>query len=137
MRAWLLGTGLAGAMALLTAPQAPRNTQVQATRHFLAAALRGEPRAARWLEPELRRTLGPAGVKGVLGQLAATGRRRGTAVELYKLGFRLEEDGTARPFVAYAWAADSGLARKREWIDVAFRDTAARQVLSFELRRTD
>jgi hypothetical protein len=107
---------------------------VQATRQFLTAALRGDTAAIRWLAPELRRKLSAAGVQKALAPLAAAGRRRGPDIELYKLGYWLEADGSSRPFVAYAWAADSLLKLKREWLQVAFRDSAARQVLEFELR---
>lgn len=114
------------------AQDAPRNTQVQVTRQFLAAALRGEPNATKWLAPEQQRT--PT-LKTALTEVKAAGKRRGTDVELYKLGFVLEDEGVARPFVAYAWAADSALRMKREWLMVMFRDTTARQVLSVELRQ--
>jgi hypothetical protein len=132
---WLPG---AGWLLLGTGQAAPTQlrppSQVQVTRQFVTAALRGDTAATCWLTPELRHQLGPAGVQRALARLAAAGRRRGTDVELYKLGFWLEANGTARPFVAYAWAADSLLKPKREWLQVAFRDSAARQVLEFELR---
>jgi hypothetical protein len=128
--------GLLAAGSTLAQQEPPRNTQVQATRQFLAAALRGDTAAIRWLAPELRRQLGPAGVQQALAPLAAAGRRRGTTIELYKLGYWLEADGAMRPFVAYSWAADSLLKPKRQWLQVAFRDSAARQVLEFELRET-
>ncbi|MDO7875390.1 hypothetical protein Q5H93_11670 [Hymenobacter sp. ASUV-10] len=122
------------ACGALAQDKPPRNTQVQATRQFLSAALRGDTAAIRWLAPELRRKLGTTGVQQALAPLAVAGRRRGTDIELYKLGYWLEADGSSRPFVAYAWAADSLLKPKREWLQVAFRDSAARQVLEFELR---
>lgn len=136
MRWWIVGVGLLTASHAL-AQDAPRNTQVQATRQFLSAALRGDTAAIRWLAPELRQKLGAAGVQRALAPLAAAGKRRGTDIELYKLGFWLEADGSSRPFVAYAWAADSSKYRpKREWLQVAFRDSTARQVMEFELRKT-
>lgn len=133
MRAFLLSTALLAGLGPMQEP--PRNTQVQVTRQFLAAALRGDTTACRWLAPELRRRLGAAGVQRALAPLAAAGKRRGTGIELYKLGYWLEADGSSRPFVAYFWAADSAKYRpKREWLQVAFRDSTARQVTEFELR---
>ena len=134
MRRLFLALGLLAADGTLAQNEPPRNTQVQATRQFLNAALRGDTAAIRWLTPELRQQLGKAGVQRALAPLAAAGRRRGKDIELYKLGYWLEADGSSRPFVAYAWAADSVLKPKREWLQVAFRDSAARQVLEFELR---
>lgn len=112
-------------------PVPPRNTQVQATRQFLAAVLRGDTIAAkRWLSPNLQaRDAGRA-----LAPLIDAGRRRGTNVELYRLGFLVGDD-TQQPFVTYAWAADSAeVWPLRATIQVVFRDTAARQVWEVYLR---
>lgn len=131
----LLIAGLLATGSALAQPEPPRNTQVQATRQFLTAALRGDTAAIRWLAPELRRKLGVVGVQRALAPLAVAGQRRGSEIELYKLGWWLEADGSSRPFVAYSWAADSAKHRpKREWLQVAFRDSAARQIVEFELR---
>ena len=130
MRAWLLRLALS-ALAVPPARQAPRDTQVQATRQFLAAALRGDTIAARrWLSGN-----GPAGQSGrTLAPLLAAGRRCGTNMELYRLGFLVGDDDE-RPFVTYAWAADSATAWPlRATIQVVFRDTAARQVWEVYLR---
>ncbi len=118
-------------------PQAPRPpSQVQVARQFLGAALRGETAVAYgWLAPEVRRGLGPLGFAGALAQVQARGQVRGATLQLYKLGFRLGDTGPGRPFVAYAWAADSALRVKREWLEVCFRDTAARAVWGFAWRR--
>ena len=103
----------------------PRNTQVQATRQFLAAALRGDTVAAkRWLSanlqaPDAGRTLAP---------LVAAGQHRGPDIELFKMGFLVGDDDT-RPFVTYAWKADSAVTGpERAMLQVVFQDTAARQV---------
>jgi hypothetical protein len=130
VRAWLLRLALS-ALAVPPVRQAPRNTQVQATRQFLAAALRGDTIAARrWLSGN-----GPAGQSGrTLAPLLAAGRRRGTNMELYRLGFLVGDDDE-RPFVTYAWAADSATAWPlRATIQVVFRDTAARQVWEVYVR---
>ena len=112
-------------------PEPPRNTQVQATRQFLAAVLRGDTTAAkRWLSPNLQaRDAGRA-----LAPLVGAGRRRGSNVELYRLGFLVGDD-TQQPFVTYAWVADSAeVWPLRANIQVVFRDTAARQVWEVYLR---
>ena len=130
MRAWLLSLAL-GVLALKPVQDAPRNTQVQATRQFLAAALRDDTiTAKRWLSANLQAN--DAG--HALLPLVDAGRRRGTNMELYRLGFLVGDD-TERPFVTYAWAADSAV----EWplrasIQVVFRDTAARQIWEVYLR---
>ena len=132
----LLGTGCGPKRAAIaeSTPQRPaatppakppRNTQVQATRQFLAAALRGDTVAARrWLSANLP---GPdAGL--TLAPLVAAGQHRGTDIELYKMGFLVGDDD-ARPFVTYAWKADSAVTGPaRAAMQVVFRDTAARQV---------
>lgn len=124
MRAWLFGVGL-GVLAFMPVRKTPRNSQVQAARQFLAVALRGDTTMAkRWLSANLqgrdaRRSLAP---------LVDAGRQRGTDIELYRVGFLVGDDATL-PFVSYAWAADSAIARPlRASIQVVFRDTAARQV---------
>ena len=130
MRAWLLSTAL-GVLVLKPAPEPPRNTQVQATRQFLAAALRGDTTMAKqWLSANLQAN--DAG--RALAPLVDAGRRRGADMELYRLGFLVGDD-VQRPFVTYAWAADSAV----EWplrasIQVVFRDTTARQVWEVYLR---
>ena len=112
-------------------PEPPRNTQVQATRQFLAAVLRGDTVAAkRWLSPNLQAP--DAG--RALAPLVDAGRRRGANVELYRLGFLVGDD-TQQPFVTYAWVADSATTWPvRANIQVVFRDTAARQVWEVYLR---
>ena len=134
MRYWPLAPVL-GLLALGPTRQAPRNTQVQATRQFLAAALRGDTSAAApWLAANLR----AAGARRTLAPLVAVGSRRGTAVELYRLGFLVGDDDTQRPFVTYAWVADSAAVwPRRATIQVVFRDTTVRQVWEVYLRETN
>ena len=129
---WLYAT--AGA-----AQAPPRNSQVQVTRQFLRAVLRGEYTAAYVrLAPEIRKSVTPARFRTLVRSLAVRGQRRGAGIELYKMGVRLDDSnrGTGRLFVAYAWAADSASARRMppEWLEVTFRDTTSRQVLGFRLR---
>lgn len=130
MRAWLLSITL-GVLVLKPTQEVPRNTQVQATRQFLAAVLRGDTTTAkRWLSANLQAS--DAG--HILAPLVDAGRRHGTNIELYRLGFLVGDD-TQQPFVTYAWAADSAVERPlRASIQVVFRDTAARQVWEVYLR---
>ena len=110
-----------------------RNSQVQVGRRFWLAVLRHDDRAAYvLLTPEVRRALPLAAFRARAGQVRAAAH--GRAIELYKLGFRLEDDGRARPFVAFAFAADSAVRGQRAWLDVTFRDTAARAVWRFGVR---
>ena len=117
----------------------PRNSQVQVSRQFLQALLRGDYAGAYGrLAPEVRRAVNTAHFRQLARPVAARGQRRGTSIELYKIGVRLDESNQgSRHFVAWAWATDSASARRvpPEWLEVMFRDTAARQVLSFGLRR--
>ena len=130
MRAWLLSMTL-GVLVLKPVQEVPRNTQVQVTRHFLAAVLRGDTiTAKRWLSENLQAN--DAG--HILAPLIDVGRRRGRNIELYRLGFLVGDD-VERPFVTYAWAADSMVKWPlRASIQVVFRDTAARQVWEVYVR---
>ncbi len=119
-------------------PQTPRNSQVQVSRLFLRSLLKSDFKGAYGqMAPEVRQSVSSAQFRGLARPLALRGQHRGTAIELYKIGFRLDEANRAsRSFVAWAWAADSASARRLppEWLEVTFRDSAARQVLSFGLR---
>ena len=111
----------------------PRNSQVQVARRFWRAVLRPDDRAAyALLTPSLRRTLPLAAFRHRARQVRAAAH--GRAIELYKLGFRLEDNGRVRPFVAFTYAADSAATARRVLLDVTFRDTAARAVWRFEAR---
>ena len=117
----------------------PANSQVQVSRQFLGALLRGNYSAAYGqLAPEVRRSLSVTHFRQLAQPVAAQGKRRGPAVELYKIGMRLDEVGKGgQPFVAWAWAADSASERRvpPQWLEVRFRDAAARQVSGFSARR--
>ncbi|MDF7813140.1 hypothetical protein [Hymenobacter sp. YC55] len=113
---------------------APRITQIQAARQFLLAVLRGEFDAAhRMLAPEVGSALTPARFRAVAQPLYEQGRRFGPAIDLYKLGFRLRDGQAPQSFVAFMFKADTLTARPRVQLDVTFRDSTARQVLSFGL----
>ena len=135
MSAWCVVLG-AWALMLGVGPETaapPRNSQVQVGRRFWLAVLRHDDRAAYGLlAAEVRRTLPLAGFRARAGRVRAAAH--GREIELYKLGFRLEDDGRARPFVAFAFVADSAVQGRRAWLDVTFRDTAARAVWRFGVR---
>lgn len=115
-------------------PPAPRPTQIQAARQFLLTLLRGEFEAAhRMLAPEVGSALTPARFRAVAQPLYEQGRRFGPAIDLYKLGFRLRDGQSPQAFVAFMFKADTLTARPKVQLDVTFRDSTARQVLSFGL----
>ena len=144
MRSWwlLVVLGLCGGILAASTPaQTPvQNSPVQAGRQFLRVLLRSDyTNAYTRLAPEIRKSVTPARFRTIARPLVVRGQRRGTNLELYKLGARLDASGrgAGRLFVAFAWAADSASARRTppEWLEVTFRDTASRQVLGFRLRR--
>lgn len=115
-------------------PPAPRITQIQAARQFLLAVLRGEfDTAHRMLAPEVGSALTPVRFRAVAQPLYEQGRRFGPAIDLYKLGFRLRDGQSPQPFVAFMFKADTISLRPKVQLDVTFRDSTARQVLSFGL----
>ncbi|UOQ65641.1 hypothetical protein [Hymenobacter volaticus] len=114
--------------------RAPRLTQIQAARQFLLAVLRGEFDVAhRMLAPEVGSALTPTQFRAVAQPLYEQGRRLGPAIDLYKLGFRLRDGQAPQSFVAFMFKADTLTPRPRMQLDVTFRDSTARQVLSFGL----
>ncbi|WP_375435587.1 hypothetical protein [uncultured Hymenobacter sp.] len=115
-------------------PSAPRLTQIQAARQFLLTLLRGEFQAAhRMLAPEVGSALTPARFRAVAQPLYEQGRRFGPAIDLYKLGFRLRDGQAPQSFVAFMFKADTLTARPKVQLDVTFRDSTTRQILSFGL----
>lgn len=127
---WLV---LSAWVLMLGAGPPPHNSQVQVGQRFWLAVLRHDDRAAyALLTSDVRRDLPLAVFRRRAGLVRAAGH--GRSIELYKLGFRLEDDGRARPFVAFIYAADSALPGKRQGLDVTFRDTAARAVWQFGVR---
>jgi hypothetical protein len=116
-------------------PQRP--SQGQAAGQFLRAVLRANYSAAYgWLAPEVRQGIGLAQFTAAARPLWKSGQQpgRGTAIELYKLGVRLGDGGSARLFYSFAFAADSSRQIPAELLEVTFRDTASRAVLGFSLR---
>ena len=116
----------------------PVSSQVQVSRQFLRALLRGDYVAAYGqLAPEVRRAVSTARFRELARPVVMQGQRHGQAIELYKLGMRLNEAGGAVSFVAFAWAADSASARQvpPQWLEVTFRNATAQQVLGFSVRK--
>lgn len=120
------------------ATTSPVNSQVQVSRQFLRALLRGDYAAAYGqLAPEVQRGVSAARFRQLALPLVRRGQQRGVAIELYKMGVRLDEVGQGgEPFVAFAWAADAASAQRTpmEWLEVTFHDADARQVMGFRLR---
>ncbi|GAB3874479.1 hypothetical protein GCM10028824_27790 [Hymenobacter segetis] len=115
-------------------------SQGQAAGQFLRAVLRANYSAAySRLAPEIRQGIGLARFTAAARPLWKSGQRpgRGTAIELYKLGVRLGDRGSARLFYSFSFAADSSLRIPSELLEVTFRDTASRAVLGFSLRLTE
>lgn len=115
-----------------------RPSQGQAAGHFLRAVLRANYAAAYGrLAPEVRQGISLAQFAVAARPLWKSGQRpgRGPAIELYKLGVRLGDGGSSRLFYSFSFAADSSQRVPPELLEVTFRDTAARAVLGFSLRR--
>lgn len=134
---WLLGLLL---LTLLSAPLGAATsatlppTQIQVARQFLLAVLRGEFRVAQgMLAPEVSRALTPAQFQAAAMPLYQRGQHLGPAIDLYKLGFRLRDGQAPQAFVAFMFKADTVAARPEVQLDVSFRDSTARQILSFAL----
>ena len=133
----MLGLGLAGAAC--QPPTARKNSQVQVARQFLLALLRNNQTAAYpLLAADLHTKISLPEFERQTQPIAKAATRRGTDIELYKLGARLPTDAGQQTeyFVAFAWAADSTSVRRlpAEWLEVTFQDTASRQVAGFQLR---
>ena len=131
----LAGSLLAWGTAAGQQRPAPKYSQAQVAGQFLRAVLRAEYVAAySRLAPEVRRAVRPAAFEAAARPLWKVGRR-GTPLELYKLGVRLGDGGTSRLFYSFAFAADSVLPQPSVLFEVTFRDTAARSILGFGLGR--
>ncbi|MBO0357181.1 hypothetical protein J0X19_04440 [Hymenobacter sp. BT186] len=118
-----------------TTPAAvPPPTQIQVARRFLLAVLHGEFQAAHgMLAPEVGRALAPTQFRAAAMPLYQQGQHFGPTIDLYKLGFRLRDQQATQSFVAFTFKADTLAARPEVQLDVTFRDSTARQILSFAL----
>jgi hypothetical protein len=116
-------------------PAAP--TQAQVSYRFLNEILRADyPAAYRRLAPEVQRALSSAAFTTAAQPLQQLGQQRGADIKLYKLGTRL--GGRGKPgqwFYSFSFAKDSLLKPPPVLLEVTFRDTTARQVLGFGVRK--
>ncbi|MGY2131372.1 hypothetical protein ACW9KT_04060 [Hymenobacter sp. HD11105] len=117
---------------LLSFPVAAQPSQIQVSRQFLLAVLRGDNAAAyKLLAPEISKTVSKKQFKEAVRPLYQQGRDFGQPIELYKLGLRLGEEATQRYFYAFTFKSDTLQTRPRVMLDVTFRDTTATRILSF------
>jgi hypothetical protein len=109
-------------------------SQIQVARRFLLAVLTGNyPAAYALLAPEVSQSVPLARFQAMAEPLYQQGRRYQPTIDLYKLGFRISADNSTRTFVAFMFRSDTLAPRPHLQLDVTFRDTTARQVLSFGL----
>jgi hypothetical protein len=129
----LLLTLLSAPLSAATPAMLPP-TQIQVARRFLLAVLRGEFQAAHgMLAPEVGKALAPAQFRAAAMPIYRQGQHFGPTIDLYKLGFRLRDQQATQSFVAFMFKADTLAARPQAQLDVTFRDSTARQILSFGL----
>ncbi len=129
----LLAAIVAGGAGKLRPPRRP--SQGQAAGQFLRAVLRADYTTAYGrLAPEVRRGVSLPRFTTAAYPLWKSGQRRGPQIELYKLGVRLGNGGSARLFYAFSFVRDSATNPPPIVLEVVFRDTAARAVLGFALR---
>jgi hypothetical protein len=131
----LVGLALVASWAAAASPPAP--TQPQVARQFLLAILRADyPGAYRQLAPEVRAGVPPAAFAAAAQPLWKQGQSHGPAIELYQIGARLgDRRGQNQWFCRFSFARDSAHRPPPVLLEVTFRDTAARAVLGFDLRR--
>ncbi|WP_210521759.1 hypothetical protein [Hymenobacter terricola] len=114
-----------------------RLSQGQAAGQFLRAVLRADYLTAYGrLAPELRQALSFGRFEAAARPVWKSGQRHRQEIELYKLGFRLGDNGASRLFYTFSFAADSSLKPPPVLLEVTFRDTASRAVLGFGLHTT-
>jgi hypothetical protein len=134
---WQWLTALALLMLAGASPRHPAPTQAQVARQFLVEVLRANYSVAyRRLAPEVRTAITPATFETAARPLWQQGQARGSAIELYQIGTRLGNG--RRPsqwFCRFSFASDSTHRPPPVLLEVTFRDTTARAVLGFELRR--
>ena len=127
--------GLAG-LAAGAGPSQPAPTQPQVARRFLVEVLRADyPAAYRRLAPEVRAAVPLAAFARAARPLWQQGQARGPAIELYQLGAWLGGGRPGQWFCRFSFAADSARRPPPALLEVTFRDTTARAVLGFGLRR--
>ena len=132
-----VAAGLAAAGQPAHPPQPPQPTQAQVARRFLLEVLRAEyPAAYRRLAPEVQTAVPLAVFETAAQPLWQVGQARGPAVELYQIGARLGAGRNGSQwFYRFSFARDSARHPPPMLLEVTFRDTTARAVLGFGLRR--
>ncbi|MFD2787789.1 hypothetical protein [Hymenobacter rubripertinctus] len=132
---YLTGSSALPAAAQLLEPPLPKPpSQVQVARQFLLAVLAGNWEAAyEWLSPATRQTLPMAAFRTATLPLLAHTRHYGPAIDLYKLGYRLREGQPVQPFVAFTYRADTLGPGPHLQLDIAFPDSATRQIQEFRV----
>lgn len=129
-----LSGGPVPAVAQQAAPLLAAPSQVQVARQFLLAVLAGNWAAAyAWLSPDARAALPAAAFRSATLLLIAHTRHYGPAIDLYKLGYRLREGHPPQPFVAFTYRADTLRSGPHVQLDIAFPDSAARQIQEFRI----
>lgn len=109
-------------------------SQIQVARQFLLAVLRGDYRRARkLLAAENGKLIPLREFKAVAQPLYEQGQMLKPAIALYKLGYRFSDAGTTRNFYDFSFKSDTLQPRPRVLLDVSFRDSTARQILTFGL----
>jgi len=131
---------LAGAsLAPAQPPRQPRPTQAQVARRFLVEVLAASyPAAYRRLALEVQAAVPLGTFEAAARPLWQQGQARGPAIELYQIGTRLGDGRRASQwFCRFSFAGDSAQPRRPPpvLLEVTFRDTTARAVLGFGLRR--
>jgi hypothetical protein len=121
-------------LPVLATPSVRPPSQIQVARQFLLAVLGGKfPAAYALLAPEVSRAVTPQRFRAAALPLYEQGRRHGATIDLYKLGYRISDDNTMRSFVAFTFRSDTLAKVPQVQMDVTFRDSTARQILSFGL----
>jgi|GEM_PF-2265977 len=121
-------------LPVLATPSVQPSSQIQVARRFLLAVLGGEfPAAYALLAPEVSRAITPQRFREAALPLYEQGQRHGSTIDLYKLGYRISDNNTTRSFVAFMFRSDTLAKLPKVQLDVTFRDSTARQVLSFGL----
>ncbi|WP_198172637.1 hypothetical protein [Hymenobacter ginkgonis] len=112
-------------------------TQAQVANRFLREILRADyPAAYRRLAPEVQATVRLPTFAAAARPLWQQGQARGPAITLYQIGARLGgEHSRNQWFCRFAFARDSVHRPPPVLLEVTFRDTTARAVLGFGLRR--
>ena len=130
----ILSNGSVPVVAQSATPSLAPPSQVQVARQFLLAVLAGNWEAAyARLSPEARAALPAAAFHTATLPLIEHTRHYGPTIDLYKLGYRLREGQTTQPFVAFTYRADTLRPGPHVQLDIAFPDSAARQIQEFRI----